>query len=200
MMLVSLSLVPNVCVVAIFSHATTGEPVPEWIRAFVLGVLSAVVRLSADEIRDIRREKFKRGCHTHRVLSRSSSGGRTKFTSVPMKEEVRTHGVNYYMDYVPNSHMSNNNDKSKRQSEQFEALTRELKRMNETLNSMKLGDKKFSTDQRRNYREWVLVSRVLDRTFLVLYLIGNVMSVLLLVLPVMLLKPEPPSEEIIESD
>ncbi|XP_022091688.1 neuronal acetylcholine receptor subunit alpha-10-like isoform X1 [Acanthaster planci] len=195
MMLVSLSLVLNVCVVAIFSHATTGEPVPECIRTCVLGVLSAVVRLSSEEIREIRRQKFKRSGHKHRVLTGPSFSGRTKFTSVPMKEEVRSHGVNYYMDYVPNSHMSNNNDKSKRHSEQFEALTRELKRMNETLTGMKLGDKKFSTDQRRNYREWVLVSRVLDRTFLVLYLIGNVMSVLLLVLPVMIIKPDVPTDQ-----
>ncbi|XP_038070859.1 neuronal acetylcholine receptor subunit alpha-9-like [Patiria miniata] len=194
MVLVSLSLVLNVCVVAIFSHATVGEPVPEWIRTFVLGVLSAVVRISSDEIRDIRRAKFRHRSHTHTVLTKSS-GGRTKFTSVPVNDETKTHGVNYYMDYMPNSHMTNDSDKSKRQSEQFEALTRELKRMNETLNNMKLGEKRFSVDQRRNYREWVLVSRVLDRTFLVLYLIGNVMAVVLLVLPVMIMKPEVPMTE-----
>ncbi|XP_033633008.1 neuronal acetylcholine receptor subunit alpha-10-like [Asterias rubens] len=184
MLLVSLSLVLNVIVVAIFTHALTGQPVPRYIRTIVLGVFAPIVRISSEEIRDIRRKTFKQKSHNHKVLTKS--GGGTKFTTVPSKEHSKTHGVNFYMDYVPNSHHSNDSDNSKRHGEQFEALTRELKKMNETLAHMKQGEKQLTPEQKRNYREWVLVSRVLDRTFLVLYLLGNILSVVLLVLPVMI--------------
>ena len=88
------------------------------------------------------------------------------------------------MDYTPNNSM-----------DRLESIAMELRRVYETLATIGQGNASGAPpktpEEEKIERAWVASARVLDRLFLVLYLIGNFTSIPLVVFRV--IQMEPPS-------
>ncbi|XP_072041760.1 neuronal acetylcholine receptor subunit alpha-10-like isoform X1 [Amphiura filiformis] len=183
MLLVSMSLVLNIIVVTVFTKSSGGEPVPIWLRTLVIHILAPLVRVKTGDL-------VKSGSSRKRHKGKSRSGGffrsstrEMEFERVP--NDVRPHGLafettdvdaneKHLLDYTPNNSM-----------DRLESIALELRRVNEILaafghSNPGAGPPK-TPDEKKNERAWVITARVLDRLFLILYLIGNVSSLLMLV-------------------
>ena len=190
MLLVSMSLVLNVIVVTVFSRSNSGEPVPIWLRTLTIHLLAPLVRVRTGDLGKTTPASRKR----HKSKSRSGrffrSSREMEFERVP--NDVRPSGLAFettdvdaaeknLMDYAPNN-SSNSMDR-------LESIALELRRVNEILANIghtnPQGGPPKTAEEKKNERAWIVTARVLDRVFLVLYLIGNVMSLLMLIFQIL---------------
>ncbi len=192
MLLVSMSLVLNVVVVTVFSKSNSGEPVPIWLRTLVIHILAPLVRVKTGDLAKMNASRKR-----HKNKSRFFRSGREmEFERVP--NDVRPSGLAFettdvdaneknLMDYAPNNSM-----------DRLESIALELRRVNEMLANIGHTNPSAGTpktpEEKKNERAWVVTARVLDRVFLVLYLIGNVLSLLMLVFQILHIG-EPHGEE-----
>ena len=194
MCLVSSSLILNVIVVCVYSKATGGEPVPLWLRTLIIHILAPLVRVKTHDL------VSNKGSTRKKHKSKSRSGGffrasrEMEFERVP--NDVRSTGLTFettdvdaneknIMDYSPNNSM-----------DRLESIALELRRVNEILATLGQGNASGgppkTPEEKKNERAWVVSARVLDRLFLVLYLIGYGLSITLIALRV--LQMGPPSD------
>ena len=194
MCLVSSSLILNITVVCVYSKSTGGEPVPLWLRTLIIHILAPLVRVKTHDL-------VSKGSSRKKQKSKSRSGGffrasrEMEFERVP-NDVQRSTGLSFettdvdaneknIMDYSPNNSM-----------DRLESIAMELRRVNEILVTIGQGNVSGTPpktpEEKRNNRAWVTSARVLDRLFLVIYLIGNASSISLIVLKV--LQMGPPSD------
>ncbi|XP_072041766.1 neuronal acetylcholine receptor subunit alpha-10-like isoform X6 [Amphiura filiformis] len=187
MLLVSMSLILNVIVVTVFTKSNGVDPVPIWLRTLVIHILAPLVRVKTGDL-------VKTGSSRKRLKGKTRTGGffrsstrEMEFERVP--NEVRPHSLafettdvdaneKHLLDYAPNN-----------SGDRLESITLELKKVNEILNAFGQtnpgGGPPKTAEEKKNSKAWVVTARVLDRVFLVLYLIGNVSSLLMLVFQIL---------------
>lgn len=193
MILVSLSLVLNVSVVMIYNKGLSGEPLKPWVRTILLRVIAPIVMIYIPGPKKLRREKHK----PKRMNNKRPSP--THFPNVnftQMKaysrfagenDELVLNGNKYGGKYSPG--MENGNAHGAGEN----AVIIELRRMNELLASIKNDKTSMRTTQQQgktsnltndNIREWLLLTRVLDRLFFTFYVLACILASVYLVIQI----------------
>ncbi|XP_072041767.1 neuronal acetylcholine receptor subunit alpha-10-like isoform X7 [Amphiura filiformis] len=199
MLLVSMSLLLNVTVVSVFSKRNSGEPVPIWLRTLVIHIFAPLVRVDTVEL-------VKSGASRRRHKGKSRTGGffrsrEMEFERVP--NDVRSNGLSFEttdvdanekhrMDYVPNNSM-----------DRLETIALELRKANDILanigQSKPSGDAERTPEEKKYEQAWIITARVLNRVFIVLYLVGLIMSCLFVVFQTLHMD-EPNSDNLCHDD
>ena len=189
MLLVSMSLVLNAVVVTVFSKATSGEPVPVWLRTLTLHFLGPLVRAQTADIAksaSMSRKRIKTNSKSDGLFSSSReiefqripNGARSAFETTDSTEAPEI--VNC-MDYTPNIGMN-----------RLESVALEIRRVNNILanvgqtgTGIPHGAPSKSPEEKQNEKAWIATSRVLDRAFFLVYLVGNFLSVLMFIFQIL---------------
>ena len=192
MLLVSMSLVLNAVVVTVFSKATSGEPVPIWLRTLTLHFLGPLVRAKTGDIAKsttMSRKRIKTNSKSDGLFSSSReiefqripNGARSAFEPTDSTDAPEI--VNC-MDYTPNIGMN--------RLDRLESVALEIRRVNNILANVGQtnpgpphGGPSKSPEEKQNEKAWIATSRVLDRAFFLVYLIGNVLSVLMFIFQIL---------------
>ena len=192
MLLVSTSLVLNVIVVTVFSRSNSGEPVPIWLRTLTIHILAPMVRVKPGDIAKsaMASRKKQKGKNKPGGFGWVRSSREIEFERVP--NGVRQSGLTFdtadaedaeknAMDYGSQNMGVNQMG--------LESIAMELRKVNNILASVghtnpQAGPPK-SPEEKQNDKAWVVTARVLDRVFLVLYLIGNVLSLMMLIFQIL---------------
>ncbi|XP_071506483.1 neuronal acetylcholine receptor subunit alpha-10-like [Diadema antillarum] len=194
MMLVTTSLVLNVIVVSVYNCGNCGEPMPHWARVIGLHVLAPIVRVKVEV------KRFPPNRIARNQTSRVAAGNRVKaklrqkaYEKVPLNDKNRTvsnsqqygHGEQFC---VQNGGTMEKENSHNQYTGQFQLIASELRRMNDILVTITTEtlcvDKKSSGKDKAIAREWLLMAKVLDRVFLCLYLLGNLLGLTYLILTV----------------
>lgn len=193
MILVSTSLVLNVSVVMIYNKGLSGEPLQPWIRNVLLKIAAPMVLMYMPGPKKVRREKHKPKRMNN---SRPSPTNYPNVNFTQLKsysrafggdnDELVLNGNKYGGKY---STSMDNHGNSHATGEQ--AVIVELRRMNEILASIKhdkssmrqLQGKNTNTTS-ENMREWLLLTRVLDRIFFSFYIFACVLASIALMLKI----------------
>ncbi|KAJ8025653.1 Neuronal acetylcholine receptor subunit alpha-9 [Holothuria leucospilota] len=190
MVLVSLSLVLNVSVVMIYNKGLSGEPLKPWIRTFIHKILAPIVLIHVPGQRKVKKEKYKPKRLNNSKLSPTRypnvafSQLKTYSSRYGDNEQVVLNGNRYGGKYsmVDNGHSHSTTE---------QAVIVELKRMNELLTSIKqdkgaakqLSSKSAGTTN-DSLKEWILVTRVLDRIFFTFYVLACILASVYLVITI----------------
>ena len=183
MLLVSMSLVLNAVVVTVFSRSSTGEPVPMWLRTFTIHILAPMVRVKTGDILKTKTMPRKRMKSKNRSRGFFSSSSEIEFERVPNGVRSQFDGTDSapdknFMDFTPNTNMH-----------KLESISMELRRVNNILAGVGHSNPVCHTprtpEEKQNEKAWILTARVLDRSFLILYIIGNALSILMFVFQIL---------------